>query len=91
MPQNQGNNISKKLRNLLIKYSPPGTFTKLPGDKKVYSWIKRLIEEYLIKIKEQEYYSRHFEAMTSTMKLLNVTFPEDLVGKIENLLNKHNN
>jgi hypothetical protein len=29
-----GFNFSKKLRNLIIKYSPPGTFSKLPGDKK---------------------------------------------------------
>ena len=85
-----GFNFSKKLRNLIIKYSPPGTFSKLPGDKKIYFWIKRLIDEYLMKLKEQEYYSRHLEAMTTSMKLLNITFPEDFVGKITNLLNKHN-
>lgn len=87
----QNSQFPKKLRNLIMKYSPPDAFSKFPSDKKIYSWIKRLIEEYLMKLKEQEYYLRHFQVLTSAMKLLNITFPEDFLPKLEKILNKSNN
>ena len=82
--------LSRKLKNLIIKYSPPGSFKKLPNDGKVLSWIKRLIEEYLLKIKQEEFNKNNLEALKYCMKSLNVAFPEDLIGKIEDLKNKNN-
>lgn len=80
--------ISKKIRNLIVKYSPPGSFSTFPSDKKVYLWIKRLIEEYLLKIKEHAYYMDNYDLMQVVMKRLSITFPEDLLGKVESLLTK---
>lgn len=82
--------LSRKLKNLIIKYSPPGSFKKLPNDRKILSWIKRLIEEYLMKLKQEEFNKNNLEALRKCMKSLNVTFTEDLLAKIEDLKNKSN-
>lgn len=77
--------LSKKLRNLIVKYSPPGSFGSLPSDKRILSWFKRLIEEYLLKLKQEEFNSSSMAALKQCMKCLNVTFPEDLLTKLEEL------
>jgi predicted nucleic acid-binding Zn-ribbon protein len=77
--------LSKKLRNLIVKYSPPGSFQKLPNDRKIVSWIKRLIEEYLMKVKQDEFNSKNLEGLRQCMRIMEVTFPEDLVRKVEEL------
>ena len=82
--------LSRKLKNLIIRYSPPGSFQKLPNDRKILAWIKRLIEEYLLKVKQEEFNMKNLDALKKCMKSLNVTFTEDLICKIEDLKNKVN-
>lgn len=81
--------LSKKLRSLIVKYSPPGSFGNLPSDKRILSWIKRLIEEYLLKLKQEEFNSKSLTALKQCMKYLEVTFPEDLMAKVEELKSKN--
>lgn len=79
--------LTKKLRNLVLKYSPPGSIKKLPNDHKIYTWIKRLVKEYLKKSKDSETTNKNLEVLKNTMKMLNITFPEDLLNKVEELIN----
>jgi hypothetical protein len=74
-----------KITSLVIECSPPGTFDKTPTLKRIWRWIRRLIEEYLYIKKEQEMSNNYRNLLLSIAKDLNTAYPEDLPSAISKL------
>ncbi|CAG9314185.1 unnamed protein product [Blepharisma stoltei] len=76
----------KKISSLIVKYSPPNSVEK-PSLNRVYKWIRRLIEEYLLIKKQQENTQKHTQIIQMLMKMLNVNFPEDILTELKRIMN----
>lgn len=74
-----------KITSLVIECSPPGTFDKTPTLKRIWRWIRRLIEEYLYIKKEQEMSNNYRNLLLNIAKDLDTAYPEDLPGAISKI------
>lgn len=74
-----------KITKLVIECSPPGTFEKIPTLKRIWRWIRRLIEEYLYIKKEQELSNTYRNLILALSKDLDTAYPEELPNAISKI------
>ena len=81
-------NVSKeklfieRIEKLVMDCSPPGAFTKKPSLKRIWKWIRRLVDEYL-KIKRQ---SPNAEVILRLTNALSVEYPDEIIRSIQKIL-----
>lgn len=89
--QSQNKKLVERIRTLIIDCSPPGTFEKNPSLKKVWKWIRRLIEEYLQMKKKWDQNETQKEIMSRLKKALGIEKIEEIPRSLTKLLAENEN